>query len=141
MPDKTIFHILVVEDSASDQILIRECFRDCGHECILIFASTLREAIKRLEEINIHLILLDIRLGSADGLDLVAVVRSNPAIAPTPILVLTGMNGKSEILRAYRAGVNAYLEKTTDLNEACAKVKSLMHFWIKVAQLPETRKK
>lgn len=126
--------ILIVEDAESDRLLIREGFRDCGHGCVLIFADDNRQARKRLLATDVDLIVLDIRLGLDDGLDLVRFVRADSAKAAIPIVVLSGMVG--DVTRAYRAGVNAFLYKENSLDQFVDKLRALMHVWIKVAELP-----
>lgn len=134
MAEEVIYNVLVVEDAHADQHLIQESFHDCEYKCVLVFAENIDQAKKRLAEIRIHLIILDIHLGIDDGLDLVKVVRADATIAATPIVVLSGMEG--EVNRAYQAGVNAFLRKESDLYKFSSKIVSLMNFWVKTAELP-----
>ena len=84
-------------------------------------------------KLNVHLILLDLHLSIENGLDLVQLVRAERHCNDSHRRA--ERNGGRRY-RAYQAGVNACMRKENDLHKFSANIVSLMHFWVKTAELP-----
>jgi two-component system, response regulator len=93
------------------------------------------EALQCLDATDFSFVILDLRLGCQDGLELVKAMRSNPLFASIPAIALTGMHGQTA--RAYETGVNALIFKSSDFSQFSTKVTSLVNFWASVAELPD----
>ena len=102
--------ILLVEDSASDAVLLKENILSSGAKDISIsVVQSLAEAKEHLKNNNPDAVLLDLTLPDSSGLDTVREVRS---ISPDlPIVVLTGVDDENTGVEAVRAGVQDYLVK------------------------------
>lgn len=61
------------------------------------------------------IIILDVHLGTGNGLDLCKKLRSNQLVKNIPILILTGHGTTDQMLRAYNVGADDYIEKPADL--------------------------
>lgn len=112
-------NILLVEDDpnilrTNRRILEREGFR-------VFCAGTLREARAQLAEANPEALVLDIRLPDGSGLDFCQEIR--PATL-APVLFLTALDEKSEIIQGLVAGGNDYITKPYDVDEFLARVKA-----------------
>ncbi len=106
----TAFRILLVEDNPGDARLIRELLYESGIESPSVeVAATLSAAGALLREREPQVLLLDLSLPDAHGLD---TVTSALAVAPkVPIIVLTGLADQKIALQAVQSGAQDYLVK------------------------------
>jgi two-component system sensor histidine kinase UhpB len=102
--------ILLVEDSPTDALLIEEALvdvQDFQHE--LVHAERLSDALSSIVPTHFDIVLLDLGLPDAKGID---TFRSFHQKAPElPVLVLTGLEDMSVGLLAIQDGAQDYLSK------------------------------
>src|SRR5262245_1305344 len=104
-------NILVVEDDAGVALLDRRRIERAGY--IAVTAATPDEALRRLREGPVDLILLDYRLpGEIDGLEFYARVRE--AGFDPPVILVTGFGSEATVIRALRAGVRDFVSKSVE---------------------------
>ncbi len=103
-------NILLVEDNLGDARLIRELLsRTPLFSGEIEEASRMAAALQILESRSIDVVLLDLSLPDATGLQGIPRIH---ALAPSiPIVVLTGLDDESLALRAVEAGAQDYLVK------------------------------
>jgi diguanylate cyclase (GGDEF)-like protein len=102
--------ILLVEDNAGDARLFREMFQDqSSHEIELTRVESLREAETRLAGHAFDIILLDLGLTDAQGLE--AVQRVCAAAPKIPLVVLTALDDEVAAAQALQEGAQDYLIK------------------------------
>ena len=102
--------VLLVEDNPNDVVLLRRLFRamppgqhDLTHHCCM------RDATRHLATEAVDIVLLDLGLPDANGLD---AVRQMLAAAPhIPVVVMTGQNNPKLATQALRAGAEDFLVK------------------------------
>ncbi len=102
--------LLLVEDNAADARVVERHLKDAGlNEVESDWVQTAAEAAEKLCKIEYDLVLLDLGLPDATGLQ---ALRALKAIADlTPIIVLTGSDDYKQGLIAVREGAQDYLEK------------------------------
>jgi CheY-like chemotaxis protein len=76
------------------------------------------------------LILLDLRLPKADGLEVLRELKSHPASACIPVVVLTTSVRASDIQEAYRLHANSYLAKPIDLRALDELLRDFAQYWV-----------
>src|SRR5271155_6136195 len=110
MIKKTLKWLLLVEDNAGDARLLREMLNDAGaHKTETTQAESMREAELHLAQSVFDIVLLDLGLPDAHGLE---AVRRARAVAPrVPLVVLTGLDDESVATRALQEGAQDYLIK------------------------------
>jgi diguanylate cyclase (GGDEF)-like protein/PAS domain S-box-containing protein len=102
--------VLLVEDNPGDARLLREMFNEQGaHDVVLIQVDSLRAAEERLLHPLVDMILLDLGLPDAQGLDVLRRVRR--AAPRVPLVVLTGLDDESMAAQALQEGAQDYLIK------------------------------
>lgn len=69
-------------------------------------------------------VLLDVMLPHVDGLQLVALLRRQPAWAEVPVLMLTAKAREHDISRALAAGATDYIVKPFQPEDLLARVRS-----------------
>jgi CheY-like chemotaxis protein len=70
-----------------------------------------------LKEVTPELILTDIMMPDVDGLSLLRQVRSDPALAKIPAVVLTARCEPEQLRAALEAGADGYLKKPFSAQE------------------------
>ena len=102
--------VLLVEDNPGDARLFTELLRDAGaSDLTLVQVDRLAAALDRLRCDSFDVMLLDLSLPDADGLD--TLVRAHARAPKIPIVVLTGHDDEAVAVRAVRAGAQDYLVK------------------------------
>jgi diguanylate cyclase (GGDEF)-like protein/PAS domain S-box-containing protein len=102
--------VLLIEDNAGDVRLLREMFRERGTpQPELMHVGSMREAEGLLELRAFDVILLDLGLPDAQGLE--AIRRAHAAAPGVPLVVLTGMDDECLAVQALKEGAQDYLVK------------------------------
>jgi two-component system cell cycle sensor histidine kinase/response regulator CckA len=109
MSDETT-RVLLVEDNPGDARLLREALLEAQAENItLLHVDCLRKAFARLQEKAFDLVLLDLSLPDATGLD--TLVKMHAHSSQLAIVVLTGLDDETLAVTAVREGAQDYLIK------------------------------
>ena len=104
--------ILLVEDNSLDVRLLREMLKEqTPHKFALAEVGFMGEAETHLAKNAVDVILLDLGLPDAQGLE--AVRRAHAAAPGTPLVVLTGCDDESMADKALREGAQDFLVKGT----------------------------
>ena len=102
--------LLLVEDNPADARVVERHLKDAGLaqvNCEVV--QTAAEATERLQKVEYDLVLLDLGLPDATGLEALRALRAVADL--TPIIVLTGSDDYKQGLSAVREGAQDYLEK------------------------------
>ena len=105
-------YILVVEDNAANQMLIKFTLESGGYQAAV--AGSAKEALASIQQHRPDLILMDIQLPGVDGLTLTKQLKADPATKAIPVVALTAraMAGDRELTLA--AGCVGYISKPID---------------------------
>lgn len=102
--------ILLVEDNPADARFVRELLVDAhGLDAALTHVTRLANALPLLAESTFDVVLLDLSLPDAHGLDTIA--RLHAAAPTVPIVVMSGNDDEALALRGVQDGVQDYLVK------------------------------
>jgi CheY-like chemotaxis protein len=83
-------------------------------------------------------VLLDLNLPGFDGRDVLAEIKSDPALRRLPVIVLTTSAADRDIASSYDLGANCFISKPVELSEFLDVVKSFEGFWLSVVRLPDS---
>jgi two-component system, chemotaxis family, chemotaxis protein CheY len=106
--------ILAVDDSATMRRIIKNQLKQVGYDQV-DEAENGKQALSLIEKGGYDLLITDWNMPEMCGLDLVIEVRKNEASKDLPILMVTTVSGKEEIVTALKAGVNNYVVKPFDI--------------------------
>ena len=84
-----------------------------------------RDAIARIEKDNPDLVISDIMMPYASGLEVVSLVKQ-PGRKTIPIIILSAMEQEKIVMEAFELGADDYITKPFSLNELSIRVKRLM---------------
>jgi len=115
-------HILVVEDDSSIQQLVSLYLHDSGYK--VDFVGCGKEMYAFFKAGNTpHLVLLDLGLPDADGLELAEQIR---AFSDVPIIILTARTQQTDKNAALGLGADDYLTKPFDPDELRLRIEKLL---------------
>jgi two-component system, OmpR family, response regulator len=114
--------VLLVEDDPALQPMILNYFAENNIRTLV--ATNRQEMMDRLSETEVNLVILDLRLGSEDGLDLLREVRLGSEV---PVIIITG-HRRDDIDRVVglELGADDYLTKPFNLRELLARVRAVL---------------
>lgn len=77
-----------------------------------------------------HLMLLDLRLPKIDGLEVLKEVKTDEALRPVPVVILTTSDAERDMAMAYEYHANSYVTKPVDFAEFSRLLKDLGFYWL-----------
>jgi CheY-like chemotaxis protein len=116
--------ILVVEDDLTALGLVADVLVRSGY--VVRTATDIAGAIDALAVAAPSLVLLDMRLGAEDGLDLARRLRADPATRTMPILALSADAMQHDVERVLDAGCNAHLAKPVVARDLLKRIHALL---------------
>lgn len=116
--------ILVAEDEPMLLKTIELKLRKEGYE--VIATPDGREAIEKIETTNPDMVITDMMMPYASGLEIINFVRQtiNKKI---PIIILSAMEQEKVVMEAFELGADDYITKPFSLNELAIRVKRLIN--------------
>jgi two-component system, OmpR family, response regulator len=120
--DSKSYNVLVVDDDPATRRMVTSYFEE--HDVSASAAAGRQDLSRHLSEGEPSLIILDLRLGREDGLDLLREIRSNSDV---PVIITTG-HRLEEIDRVVglELGADDYVAKPFGLRELLARVRAVL---------------
>jgi len=116
--------VLIVEDEKEIQDLLAHYLRKEGFAPIL--AADGEAALSAARREKPDLILLDILLPKADGLEVLRTVRSDADLARTPVVMLTAKGDETDRVIGLELGADDYIPKPFSPREVVARIKAIL---------------
>ncbi|WP_051260979.1 response regulator [Desulfovibrio inopinatus] len=116
--------VLLIDDDESIFLLVSLYLE--AQNIALLHAKNVTQAIRMAKQTPPDLILLDVMLPDANGIDSIELFKSERVLRRTPIVVLTAITDVKEKVRALDAGAEDFLHKPVDEAELKARVRSLL---------------
>lgn len=105
-------HVLVVDDDARNLFVITAALEKEGAKVSGVLNG--KRAVEFLEKQTVDMVFMDIMMPEMDGYQTITAIRSNPALAKIPVVVLTAKALSSDREKALAAGADDYLAKPAD---------------------------
>ena len=106
--------ILYIEDNPENRMLVRAVLEAAGYD--LVEAEDGLAGIEAAIREEPALILLDINLPGVDGYEIVAILKSFPNLASTPVIAVTAYAMQGDRQRTLVAGCDGYLQKPINVD-------------------------
>ncbi len=112
--------ILVVDDSRTQRALVTSLLEKRGLTVETAEKGT--EGLEKLQKTDPDLVLLDVVLPDIDGFRLCRLIRSKERYQSLPVIFITSLDKREDILRGFAAGASDYVAKPIAPEEFMARV-------------------
>ncbi|HEV2608696.1 MAG TPA: response regulator [Noviherbaspirillum sp.] len=118
--------ILLVEDASNDIELALPALHKCGVTNEIVVVNDRREGLGYLlcrkqyqhrSPVNPGLVLLNLKLQTVDGMEVLYAIRTTSELAPIPVIILTGSALEADISRTVSPGIEEYGAKPMDIQQ------------------------
>ena len=116
---------LVVEDESDIARLVKLALERDGAFAVEIAGSG-DEALRAVAADVPHLIVLDLNLPVLNGFEVCRLLRSRPATAQVPIIILTARDGETDRVSGLELGADDYMTKPFSPRELAARARAVM---------------
>jgi two-component system, chemotaxis family, response regulator Rcp1 len=139
--------ILLVEDNEGDARLVEVLLAEVNKSVRVHRVADGVEAMAFLRYQGPYLdvprpdvILLDLQMPKMSGLEVLAWIKTDPWLAPIPIIVFTSSQLEADVVQSYQLMANCYLAKPRELKEFEKLVRSLNDHWLTRATFPKQKR-
>jgi len=116
--------ILCVDSDAAGLVLLDAILTPRGYAATCV--NTGREALEILGSQAFDLILLGVILSGTDGFSICAQIRADERFGDIPVVMMSALKSREDLLRGLEAGADHYLFKPLDHEEMLARIKMLL---------------
>ncbi|WP_324283151.1 PAS domain S-box protein [Cyanobacterium aponinum UTEX 3221] len=116
--------ILLVDDNCPNLLTTSSYLEANGFS--LVSANSGEEALNILNTHHPDLIITDIQMPNISGIELIKIIRQNPLLDQSKIIVLTALAMKGDEQKCLEAGADVYLSKPIRLKELNLKIRELL---------------
>lgn len=116
---QTQARLLVVDDDYQNCELFRRMFE---RTCDVSVVHSGQEALDLLNREKFDVVLLDIMMPNMTGLEVLERLRGQTKLAELPVILISAISDRREILKGLRLGANDYVTKPVDLEVVQARV-------------------
>jgi two-component system chemotaxis response regulator CheY len=104
--------VLIVDDSSVMRKIVERSLRQAGLQLKEVFeAGNGVEAMARMQQTRVDLILSDINMPTMDGLELVRQLQGVENAKGVPIVMITTEAGETHVVKALSSGASGYIRK------------------------------
>lgn len=125
-------HILIAEDQHELARMMAQLLADAGYTTDVVADG--REALAQVQRAAPDLLLLDVNMPGLDGFALAQMLKSDPATATIPIIIVSAQDGRGARVIGLESGAEDYLSKPVDPAELLAKIRNLLLLRARSAQ-------
>jgi signal transduction histidine kinase len=116
--------IMVVDDDPGMFDVIEALLYREGYE--LTYVSSGKAALDSLDTVQPDVILLDVMMPGMDGLETCRLLRADSQWKHIPVIMVTALDSKDDLVRALDAGADDFLSKPVNGAELRARVRSML---------------
>ncbi len=124
IPDNCLANILIVEDDNIMLWALRNMLKKSGYN--LVTAKDGKEAFEQLESGHFDVVVTDLMMPYANGLEVVSKIRNDNSKRNVSIIVCSSVGNDDTVTEAFRLGADDYLKKPIKAEELLSRIKSLL---------------
>lgn len=115
--------IMLVDDSAEMADYLESSF---GEDYELVVCNSAEDALKHLVEQNPDVVITDVMMPGMNGYDFCAAIKANVETSHIPVILLTGLDAKENIIRGFEVGASDYVTKPFDMSVLRLRVRNIL---------------
>ena len=130
---------LLVEDNEDEERLATRAFKRAvtnGHVVVARDGEEAQEILAKESASPPAFVMLDIKLPKVNGIEVLQWLRSQPAFASVPAIVMVGSAGSLDFDEIYRMGANSLVRKELDYEIYMEKMVPALKYWWDVNATP-----
>jgi DNA-binding NtrC family response regulator len=116
--------ILIVDDEKNIRRTLRMVLEGPGYG--LSEAGSAEEALRMLDEEEVDLIMLDVRLPEMSGIEALDRIRKRPGLDSVPVIMISGHASMADAVHSVQLGATDFLEKPLDRDRVLVSVESAL---------------
>jgi DNA-binding response OmpR family regulator len=117
-------HVTIIEDEADIAGLLAHCFACDGFQ-----VTTAGDGQRGLELVRLHnpdLVILDLLLPNLSGWEVFRLLKANPQIGKTPVIILSANSDMKDRINLLEAGVDDFIVKPCSVREVIARSRAVL---------------
>ncbi|MBR6638723.1 MAG: response regulator [Lachnospiraceae bacterium] len=106
---KEVPRILIVDDVEANRFVLRGIIEDMGYQPVL--TENGMQALKMMQHIKPHLIILDIAMPGMDGYEVCEKIKGDAELRDIPIIFISAYDDTADIVKGFELGGADYITK------------------------------
>jgi diguanylate cyclase (GGDEF)-like protein len=131
-------NILIVDDDFDTRFILKRILEGEGY--VVSLAKDEEETFDVLTDSSVHIILLDLKLGSTSGFEICKKIKSNMNLTNIPIIAISASTLEEDMIKAIDYGFVDFIEKPFNNKILKAKIASIIRIKEEEEQLRKSRK-
>ena len=119
--------VLIADDEPSMRLLVRATIESDQYQ--VVEAADGEEAWSLIRQYKPSVVLLDVQMPGRTGLEVLAMIRSDPSLAATRVIMLTAKALKADVAVGITAGADLYLTKPFSPLDLLTRVDEALGQW------------
>lgn len=116
--------VLMVDDNRDVRRLVTLTLQVCGYEIHQAVDGI--EGIKLARELSPDVVVLDVMMPGMDGLEVCRLIKADPKLAKTRVVLLSARAQRNDIEAGMQAGADHYVTKPFEPNDLMALIEKMM---------------
>lgn len=113
--------VLVIDDEPDSLRMLTSMLETA--DLTVLIASSGAQALDVLQHVKPDLILMDAVMPGIDGFETTTLIKRDPALAPIPVIFMTGLTESEHVIEAFEVGGVDYVRKPINWQELLARVR------------------
>lgn len=103
--------ILLVDDSQIDRHIVKRALRNNNEIKLIHEVGSAEEGLAVAQDVQFDIILLDYKMPTLDGIDMILELRARPSLGQTAIVMISALDDEALALSCLQAGAQDFLTK------------------------------
>ncbi len=129
------YTVLAADDDQLALFLLTEQLSDAGYQVVPAQNGT--EALRRIEEEPVDLVILDVRMPGLSGFDVLRTLRQSHTANDLPVIMATAQGRSADMVEAFRLGATDYVTKPVDYPVMLARLQTHLRSHLSLQKLAE----